>query len=381
MMIGCMDAQQHTDISHLIHSSHETLASGDYLKSLSLADSALILNNRSSDAHFLRGRVYYELQQWDNAKAAYLTVIDLEPDYPGIHHNLGNIYYNQRKYHSALSEFVQAAQKQPSAMSWHAAGSAYRALNQADSASSAFIRALSMDSLYRPAHTSFADMLEQQGNYSESLNHSRLALHLEPDHFPDQIRLARLLLHQEQPDQVITLLEPLLLQYPNDAESRYILGQALNRKGFSEQSRYLLLESDSLRQIDQRRGQLANLAENQPENFQAQIDYAISLRRSRKLHKAMKRYLIAQALRPDNLNLQFHLSTLEIDLGDLGRAEQRLNRILSSDSTYVMAWLALEQVYTRTRRFSAAQGAIEQAVKIDPNHPAVERFLLNSPAP
>jgi len=376
MVMGCLYTEPQPDVSDLIQSSRQALESRDYFQSLNLADSVLTLYHNSSDAHFLRGRIYFELQQWDLAEAAYLIVLDLEPDYPGVHHNLGNIYYSQRNYQSALSEFLLAVQDRPSAMSWHAAGSAYHALNQLDNASSAFKQSIATDSLYRPVLTSYADLLEQQGRHLESLKYSQLALQLEPDHFPDKIRLARLFLSSGQLDEVITLLKPLLPQYPNDAESRYILGQALDRQGFSQQSRSLLLKSDSLRQMDQRAGQLANIAENQPKNFQAQIDYAIFLRSSGKLHKAMTRYLIAQALRPNNMSLQLHLATLEIDIDDLEHAEKRLHRILAVDSSSVVAWLALEQVYSKTQRFYEAKDAIKQAVRINPNHPAVKRFLV-----
>ena len=375
VIVGCLDQQDQADVSSLIRLSQQALELRDYHTSLSLADSALSLNSHSSDAYFLQGRVYFELQQWDKAEIAYLTVIDLEPDYPGVHHNLGNIYYGQRAYQRALSEFLKSIQNHPSAMSWHATGSAYQALNQYDDASSAFRESITLDSLYRPAYSSFADMLEQQGRFSESLKFTERALQLEPNHFADQVRLARLLLQFGNVERTIALLEPLVHKYPYDAESRYILGQALDRQGFSNLARSLLMESDSLRQLDQRAGLLANVAETQPQNFQAQIDYAIFLRRSGKLHLAMTRYLIAQALRPNNVNLQFHLATLETDLDELESAEHRLNRILNADSTHVLAWLALQQVYQKSGQLTDAGNALERAIKIDPNHPALVQFL------
>jgi len=300
-------SETYLDVTHLIQKSNEAFQATDYHVALSLADSAFVLNKNSSDAYFLRGRVYFELQQWVNAESAYLAVIDLEPDYPGIRHNLGNIYYGQRQYQNALDQFLQATENYPTAMSWHATGAVYNALSQPVYAAIAFKKAIVLDSLYGPAHSSLADLHEQQGEFPESLQRNQIALRLQPDHLPDQLRQARLLLRLDRIDETIDLLETLITEHPNHVEPRYILGQALDRSGFSAESFRLITEAESLRVITQREGQLANVAENQPTNFQAQIDYATTLRRSGHLEKAMSRYLIAQALRPNNVDLQLVL--------------------------------------------------------------------------
>ncbi len=379
MLFGCAPSDRQPDVTQFILRGNEAFQVGDYTGALRFADSALAHNSNSSDAHFLRGRIYFELEQWDHAEAAYLAVIDLEPDYPGVRHNLGNIYYFQRQYRSALTQFIQATKNSTSANSWHAAGVVYNALSQPDSAAAAFEQAIRLDSLYGPVHTSFADFLEEQGNYPEALERSRIALAIRPDHLPDLLRQGRLLLRLGHLDEAIALLQPIITGYPHHAEPRYLLGQALQQSGFLEQSAKFFSEADSLREIEQRRGQLASAAETQPANFQAQVDYATALRRSDHLEESLKRYLIAQALRPDNLDLQFHISTLEADLGNLAKAERRLLRILTADSSYVLAWLSIGAVYEKTNRAALATDAWQQAARINPDHPAVQQFLGRIP--
>ncbi|MCY4159830.1 MAG: tetratricopeptide repeat protein [Bacteroidetes bacterium] len=374
LVCGC-GSEVDTDVSHLIQQSNQAFQERDYHSALALADSALVLNKNSSDAHFMRGRIYFELQQWENAETAYLAVINLTPDYRGVRHNLGNIYFGQRQFQNALNEFIQATQNHPTPMSWHATGGAYNALGQPDRAAVAFRKAIELDSLYGPAHSSLADLHEQQGNYFESLKRNEIALNLQPNHFPNQLRQARLLLRLDQIDKTVALVRHLITEHPYHAEPRHILGQALARLGLSAESSRLTTEAESLRVIIQKEGQLANVVENQPTNFQAQIHYATALRRSGNLEKAMTRYLIAQALRPDNVDLQFHIATLEIDLDDLERAEERLTRILNADSNYVLAWLGLGQIYTKTDRLTLAENAVKQAVQLNPDHPAIRQFL------
>ncbi|MXX57583.1 MAG: tetratricopeptide repeat protein, partial [Rhodothermaceae bacterium] len=334
----------------------------------------LTLDNQSADAYFMRGRIYFELQQWDNAEAAYLAVIKIERDYPGVRHNLGNVYYGQRQNRQALDQFIQAINDSAAAMSWHAAGAVYNVLSEPDSAVAAFRQAIVLDSLYAPAHTSLADWLEQQGSYTESLAHTRMALRIRPNHLADQVRQGRLLLRLGRSEEAVPLLQDIVIRNPRTAEPQYVLGQALQQLGESDQSSRILTKADSLRAIEQTAGRLANTANRQPTNFQAQVDYATALRHSGRTEEALRVYLIARALRPNNINLQFHIANAKMALGSLEEAEQELLHILVTDSNYVLAWLSLGEIYVKTNRTALAREAWQKAVLVDPDHPAVQRL-------
>ena len=372
VLSACTSPDSNPDVPVLIQASQEALSLRDYHEALSLADSALTLDDRSADAHFMRGRIYFELQQWDKAEAAYLAVINIERDYPGVRHNLGNVYYGQRQNRQALDQFIQAVNDSAAAMSWHALGAVYNVLSEPDSAAAAFRQAIVLDSLYAPAHTSLADWLEQQGSYSESWAHTRMALSIRPNHLADQVRQGRLLLRLGRSEEAVPLLQDIVARYPRNAEPQYALGQALQQSGRSDHSSRVLAKADSLRAIEQAAGQLANTANRQPTNFQAQVDYATALRRSGRTEEALKVYLIARALRPNNINLHFHIANAKMALGNLEEAEQELLNILINDSSYVLAWLGLGEIYAKTNRTLLAREAWKKAVLIDPDHPAVQ---------
>ena len=374
MLSACSPRESNPGGAKLIQASQEALELRDYHEALNLADSALTLDNQSADAYFMRGRIYFELQQWDNAEAAYLAVIKIERDYPGVRHNLGNVYYGQRQNRQALDQFIQAINDSAAAMSWHAAGAVYNVLSEPDSAVAAFRQAIVLDSLYAPAHTSLADWLEQQGSYTESLAHTRMALSIRPNHLADQVRQGRLLLRLGRSEEAVPLLQDIVIRNPRTAEPQYVLGRALQQLGESDQSSRILTKADSLRAIEQAAGRLANTANRQPTNFQAQVDYATALRRSGRTEEALRVYLIARALRPNNINLQFHIANAKMALGSLEEAEQELLYILIADSSYVLAWLSLGEIYAETNRTALAREAWQKAVLIDPDHPAVQRL-------
>ena len=367
-------SEEQLNVNLLIQQATEAFQAGNYHHAIHLSDSALALNKNTADAHFMRGRVFFELQQWEHAESAYLNVIMLNPDYSGVQHNLGNIYYGQRQYRKALTQYIQATDRSTSPRSWHAVGATYQALHELDSAALAFDHAIRLDTLYVPVYTSFGDLLEQQGRYSEALKYTMTALEMRPDHLPDQLRQARILLRLGHIDEAIALLQFIIPRYPHHSEPRYILGQAWQQSGFPNQSSKIFEAAESLRVMEQRLGMLANAAETQSTNFQTQIDYAIALRQAGRLQLALKKYLVAQALRPDNWNLQFHIATIEADLGEFEHAQKRLTRILDADSSYALAWLSLVDIYTATNQPSLAEQAWQEAVRMRPDHPAIRQF-------
>lgn len=375
MLSACSTPGSHPDVAQLIQASQEALELRAYHEALNLADSALTIDDGSADAHFMRGRIYFELQRWDNAEAAYLAVINIERDYPGVRHNLGNIYYGKRQNRQALDQFLQAVNDSAAAISWHALGAVYDVLSMPDSAAAAFRQAIVLDSMYAPAQSSLADWLEQQGSYSESLVHTRIALSMRPNHLVDRIRQGRLLLRLGRSEEAVPLLQDIVIRYPRNAEPQYVLGQALQQLGQSDHSARILDKADSLRAIEQATGHLANTANRQPTNFQAQVDYATALRRSGRTEEALKVYLIARALRPNNIDLQFHIANARIALDNLKEAEQELLNILAADSSYVLAWLSLGEIYTKTDRTALARESWEKAILTDADHPAVQRFV------
>lgn len=379
ILSACSSSDSHPEVAELIQASQEALMLRDYHEALSLADSALTLDDRSADAHFMRGRIYFELQQWDNAEAAYLAVINIERDYPGVRHNLGNIYYGKRQNRQALDQFLQAVNDSAAAISWHALGAVYDVLSMPDSAAAAFRQAIVLDSMYAPAHTSLADWLEQQGSYSESLVHTRIALSIRQNHLVDQVRQGRLLLRLGRSEEAVPLLQDIAARYPRNAEPQYILGQVLQQLGQSDRSSRILAKADSLRAIEQAAGHLANTANRQPTNFQAQVEYATALRRSGRTEEALKVYLIARALRPNNIDLRFHIANAKMALDSFEEAEQELLDILIADSSYVLAWLSLGEIYAKTNRTALARESWERAILTDADHPAVQRLMRQQP--
>jgi tetratricopeptide (TPR) repeat protein len=56
------------------------------------------------------GGIYYQLQQWDLAQQAFLTAVNLKPDYSNAHYNLGHAYESKGDLQNALAQYQIVAQ-------------------------------------------------------------------------------------------------------------------------------------------------------------------------------------------------------------------------------------------------------------------------------
>ena len=68
---GCADPDTHlTDprVDRLVQRANEALRSGSYDQARVLADSIEAVTPGATDALFLRGRIHFDLNQWDDAR-------------------------------------------------------------------------------------------------------------------------------------------------------------------------------------------------------------------------------------------------------------------------------------------------------------------------
>src|SRR5262245_11888904 len=66
-----------------VHQGEEALRQNEFDFALILADSALKHGPQNANVYFLRGRIYSEVGQWQNAESAYRKALELQPNYRG----------------------------------------------------------------------------------------------------------------------------------------------------------------------------------------------------------------------------------------------------------------------------------------------------------
>ncbi len=229
---------------------------GAYHIALALADSAASYAPDLADIPFLRGLVFSKLNRFDEAQAAYDTVLALDPAYRSAWFNLGHNAFLQGRYRAALGFYQKEAmaldappEAERSAILLQL-GRAYARLGVADSARRAYEQALDTDSSNAQAYSWLSELDGQAGELEQALAHARRALRLSPDHPEYRYGVGALLFRTGQLEEAVSHLEAVARQQPWHVGAHYNLGRALMTLGRRDEAQPFLEKTDSLQRLN-----------------------------------------------------------------------------------------------------------------------------------
>ncbi|MBT8399860.1 MAG: tetratricopeptide repeat protein, partial [Rhodothermia bacterium] len=294
---------------NMIERASDALGRKNYRLGIAIVDSVVQSYPDLPDAHFVRGRLLFEMDRLGEAADAFRQVTAINPTYPGAFHNLGNAHFRDKKYREAVDAYLREAQSRPTARAWHAVGGAYWQLGLSDSSKAAYEKAVTLDDSYAPVHLSLTEWHEASGDYSEALRYAQRAAELEPNNVEYRYRLGVLLARNGQLDEAAKALEDVVRVRPWDFSALFNLGQTLQQLGRQAEARTVLARAEQTQMEQQEVNRLRGGARDFPENFEARIAYADALRKSGRVGESIDQYLIAEALRPNNLALRNNIAT------------------------------------------------------------------------
>ena len=358
--------------ARFVRLAQQSLAGQNYVQGLAFADSAITHAPFAPDGHFVQGLVYFELGRIDEAGASWREVERIQPDYPGLAHNLGNVAFQRRSYRDALTFYTRETERSSDPNPWHGLGGTHEVLGNAAEAREAYMQAVAVDPGYIPAYAALADWYEREGDFSAALANAKQAFTLDTTNLAYRYKVGSLLRRAGDPATAIPHLRVVLDAQPWNYQAAFSLGQSLRDLGQSEEAATMLTRADRLRAEQQDVARYGREARTMPENFQTQLIYADALRRSGRLTEALTAYHIALSLRPQNLALQTNIATLYAQMGRHAEAETLFNQVLRIDPTHAEAWVNLGLLYMSTGQHVQADTALHRAFRHGEGNPAVE---------
>ncbi|MGE5655405.1 MAG: tetratricopeptide repeat protein [Actinomycetota bacterium] len=158
--------------------------------------------DRSQDDYFAPHQRAEELQKQgklEEAIAAYRQAIEINPNYHGTFHNLGDIYQQKGKLEEAVTSYRKAIELKPDyAWSHHNLGDALLRQEKLEEAAAAYRKALDIDPNFAWAHYNLGRALNQQDKLYEALGHYQRANELDRNLFPLDLQVLREGLLQSQ---------------------------------------------------------------------------------------------------------------------------------------------------------------------------------------
>lgn len=359
----------------LVVTAEEELERGSFNRALMLADSAARRAPGAVEPLFLKGLIYSRTLRWEEAEAAYRQVLERDPEFVGAWNNMGNNALWQGEYDRALSYYYSEIEIEPAARPWGSIGRIYREMGVVDSAKIAFEKAIALDSSYVPAYLSYAQLLEDEGEYERALALVEKAAARDSAAAEVRYMKGSLLARVGRDREAALYLEDVTEAWPWHTESHYKLGRILQRLGRTEESRQALAKSEDLwkKQADISAYQ-KSLATDQ-DNPYAHAALATAFRMAGRYDEAVRTYKVALSLDPQNLEFQNNLASLHFLRHDTVAAIRTYENILEQDPEMVEVWINLGVLYALSGSEEKARWAWSNALARRPNDPQITAYL------
>ena len=175
-------------------------------------------------AYFQLGRLYARLKQWDQARNALETSLQLRPDLLEAYLELGQVYANQENQENALQMYAKAQKLRPDEPRiFLKRATLYLSANQHDLAIANLKEAIQLRPSYWEAHYLMGIELAMQEKFAEAQTEFETTLRYRPNHVSANFNLAVALAKQHRYSDAIAKFQDTLRLDPTHQQARQYL--------------------------------------------------------------------------------------------------------------------------------------------------------------
>ncbi|MEX0747496.1 MAG: tetratricopeptide repeat protein [Rhodothermales bacterium] len=348
---------------------------GKFLTALSMADSAAKFAPNLADVHFLRAKVYSDLQQFEMAEVAYEAALQADPEYPGAHMNKGINLVRQGALREAIEEFRKEEAIKPNSSMYLELGKTYAKLGSADSAALAYEQAIALDTTNASALMWVGQLYEELGDVDKALAYSRRGAKLRPENLDYKYLIGSLLFRMGEVEEALSNLKPVADERTWHHGAQYNTAQALLRTGDEKAAQVYLEKAEMAQKMQQAINEAKEAINRDPDDVRNWIKLGDAHRNAKMYDRAVDAFKVAVAYDPANLSLQMNLATLILESGDSAEAARRYRAILQIDSTVTDAWLNLGAAYGNAGNHEEARKAWQRVLTMEPGNRRARALL------
>lgn len=302
------------------------------------------------------------------AIAAYQASLNLNPDNPGAHSNLGAAYVRLGRYDEAIKEYRTAVEGDPkNATFLFNLGLAYYKSAQIPSAAETFAAVLQAQRDHLNARLLLGDCYLQMGRFQDTIDQLALWQDSYGDNAAYAYILGSALIETDRLDQGQVLIDRIFAK-GDSAEARLLMATVHLRRtdnpaALAELQKaaalnpklplvHSLMGRALLRTGDQEGAARAFITElgNNPNDFQANLEIGDLRKREQKFDEAEPYIRRALRMRPQDPTARFSLAGLHVSRGETEQARGVLETIVSDSPTFTEAYVLLATVYYRLQR-------------------------------
>lgn len=363
------------EVGRFMSRSERSFQQGNHNLAMTYLDSATAIEPDLADIYFMRGRIFAQMNRWEQSQMAYQDVLKRDAGYKGAHHNMGVNFFRRGLFRQAVAAYKAEEEILPTTQLYLELGKAYSKLGEPDSALAAFEESIVLDTENPTAYMWLGQLMEETGELEKALEYSLKGAELRPDNNDYAYIIGTLYNRMGDTDKAIEYLEPVAEAQPWHQGAQYNLGQALLRVGEQQKAEFYLAQADSAQQLQQAINEAENGINAEPDNPVAWVTLANLLWRSRQYEKAIDSYQNGITMDPTNLAMQNNLANMLVEAGRLEEGIQQYQRILNFQPEAIEVWINLGAVLANNKRYEEARFAWEMALEKDPENVSVKSFL------
>ena len=313
-----------------LHKAQEYLRRQMYHNALQIADSLIAVSPDIPELHYLKGKIFFQLKQYEKSKSAFHHVMALDDDFQSVHYQLGNIAFTKENYNEALAQYtieeaqlLNAGQNDLHALSaiWIQIGRCHDRLGNTDQAINFFNKVLVRDSTNAEALADLGQLYKNNGEFREAQKYYKKALQYDSANTEYQYFYGYLLLNAGETERAVQLFNSILEEKPWDYSTHYHLGRSLLQLGSQEAAEMHMAIADSLQDID------------------------------------------------------YNIATAEWTVEVYEEAIARYKDILQIDPSSEIIWFNLGLVYAKLDDRQNARIAMQQSLKLNPDFELAKRYI------
>ena len=136
---------------------------------------------RAFHLHYDRGVAWFEAEHSDSARAAFTQALELLPQHPLVHMQLGQLELARGRHDSAIASFQRAAEANPGfSRSWVVLGQALASAGQTERAQAAFEHAVEVNINALDAYLGLGSLFALESRWPEAAAQYEKALLIDP---------------------------------------------------------------------------------------------------------------------------------------------------------------------------------------------------------
>jgi len=352
----------------------------------------------SMDDHLLLGRLYRLNNDLQKAENEFKTAVKLQPDSEEAVTTLAYLYNELGDTARATQVLSSVPNPERSAKLYSALGYTYEQQKQYKDAIDAYRHAIEMDrdnldairglaqnllndgqadaalEQYKviadanpedaQTYVRIAEIYRKEGKYDLALDDLKRAESMVQDSIEVPYNIAAIYQAQGRYDEAIPIMRD-LLKKSEKPDGKYSNGERGNRALFLERLGTIYRDQGNNQSANETFREVVALGgdENIERGYQEIID---TLREAKEWQKALDTAKEAVQKLPSSRDLKMDLATQQADMGDADKALKDVRAMLKGGGNYDdrQVYITLAQMYTRLRRFSEAEQALDKAEQL-----------------